>query len=137
MAAYPRAIRASVAISAASAAYGVGLWDRPSGSLLVLRGLYRDEVYRGYRVDSRKLEYGPGTIWAGFPSCLGFGVGRESYSNSLAPTVSARFRRVLYGTGIGGPFQGHSQSSFIMAWQGSLPVTSRTGPTAEIPGTKG
>ena len=27
-------------------------------------------------VDSKKLEYGPGTIYAGFPASLSFGVGR-------------------------------------------------------------
>ena len=35
-------------------------------------------------VDSKKLEYGSGTILAGFPSSLSFGVGRQSYSNFLA-----------------------------------------------------
>ena len=38
-------------------------------------------------VESNKLEYGPGTIYANFPSSLGFGVGVRSYSNLLASTV--------------------------------------------------
>ena len=38
-------------------------------------------------VVSVKLEYGPGTIQAGFPSSLGFEVGGQSYSNFLAATV--------------------------------------------------
>ena len=38
-------------------------------------------------VDSKKLEYEPGTIYAGFLSSLGFGVGGESCSNFLASTV--------------------------------------------------
>ena len=38
-------------------------------------------------VDSEKLEYGPGTICADFPSSLGFGAGGQSYSNFLASTV--------------------------------------------------
>ena len=37
-------------------------------------------------VDSNK-EYGPGTILAGFPAFLGFGVGGQSYSNVAASTV--------------------------------------------------
>ena len=37
-------------------------------------------------VDSNKLEYGPGTIYAGVPS-LDFVVGRWSYSSFLASTV--------------------------------------------------
>ena len=40
-------------------------------------------------VDSKKLEYGPGTICAGFPSSLGFGLGGQSCSDFLACTVSA------------------------------------------------
>ena len=32
-------------------------------------------------VGSRKLEYGSGTIYAGLPSSLGFGVGGRSSSN--------------------------------------------------------
>ena len=38
-------------------------------------------------VDSKELEYGPGTIYAGCPSSLGFGVGGPSYSNFLASTA--------------------------------------------------
>ena len=38
-------------------------------------------------VDSKTLEYGPGTNYAGFPSSLCFGVGGPSYSNFLASTV--------------------------------------------------
>ena len=33
---------------------------------------------------SKKLEYGPGTIYAGFPSSLGCGVGGQSYYDLLA-----------------------------------------------------
>ena len=44
------------------------------------------EVFsRTLTVDSKKLEYGPGTMFAGFPS-LGFGLGGLSYSNFLAST---------------------------------------------------
>ena len=39
------------------------------------------------RVDSKKLEYEPGTIHVGVPSSLGVGVGGPSYSNFLASTV--------------------------------------------------
>ena len=38
-------------------------------------------------VDSKRLECGPGTILAGIASSLGFGVGGQSYSSSLASTV--------------------------------------------------
>ena len=41
-----------------------------------------------FTVDSKQLEYGPGTICAGFPSSLGFGVWGQSYSNFLTFTVS-------------------------------------------------
>ena len=33
------------------------------------------------------MEWGPGMIYAGFPSPLGFGVGGQSYSNFAASTV--------------------------------------------------
>ena len=32
-------------------------------------------------IDSKKLEYGSATIYAGFPSSLDFGVGGQSHSN--------------------------------------------------------
>ena len=38
-------------------------------------------------VDSKKLEYEPGTIYDEFPSSLGFAVGGQPYSNFLASTV--------------------------------------------------
>ena len=38
-------------------------------------------------VDSRELENGPGTIYAGFLSFLGFEVGGRLYSNFLAAAV--------------------------------------------------
>ena len=38
-------------------------------------------------VDSQRLEYGCRVIFPGFPSSLGFGFGRQSYSNFLASTV--------------------------------------------------
>ena len=38
-------------------------------------------------MDSKKLEDGPWTIYAGFPSLLGFGVEVWSYSNFLASTA--------------------------------------------------
>ena len=41
-----------------------------------------------FTVDSKKLKYEPRTIYDGFPSTLGFGVGGKSYSNFLASTVS-------------------------------------------------
>ena len=40
-----------------------------------------------YTVDSKKLEYGPGAIYAGFPSSLAFGVGGPSYSNLLVSSI--------------------------------------------------
>ena len=44
-------------------------------------------VYFGpHTVDSNKLEHGPGTICAGFPSSQRFGVGGRSDFNFLAPT---------------------------------------------------
>ena len=39
-------------------------------------------------VDSRKLEYGTGKIYGGFPSFRSFGIGGRSYSNFLASTVT-------------------------------------------------
>ena len=35
-------------------------------------------------VDSKKLEDGPGKLYAGVPPSLGFGVGGQSYCNFLA-----------------------------------------------------
>ena len=43
-------------------------------------------------VDPIKLEYGSGTMYAGFPSSPGFGVGGPSYSNFLASPVSQSTR---------------------------------------------
>ena len=40
-----------------------------------------------WAVDSKKLELGPGTIYAGVPSSLGFGDGGQSSSNFLASTA--------------------------------------------------
>ena len=40
----------------------------------------------------KKLEYGPGAIYAGVRSSLGFEVGGQSYSNFLAATVSPHTR---------------------------------------------
>ena len=37
----------------------------------------------------KQLEYGPGTIYAGFRSSPGFGVRGQSYSNFLASSVGA------------------------------------------------
>ena len=44
-------------------------------------------IFKPITVDSKKLEYGPGTKYAGLPSSLGFGAGGQSYSNFLASTV--------------------------------------------------
>ena len=38
----------------------------------------------GCTVDCKKLEYEAGTRYAGSPSCVGIGVGGQSYSNFLA-----------------------------------------------------
>ena len=38
-------------------------------------------------MDSKKLEYGPGTMLAGVSSSPAVGVGGQSYSNFLASTV--------------------------------------------------
>ena len=48
--------------------------------------IYTERERERESVDSKKLEYGPVTIYAGFPSSLGFGVGGQSYSNFLAST---------------------------------------------------
>ena len=42
---------------------------------------------RTHAVDSKKLEYGPGTNYAGFPASPNFGVGGLAYLNFLASTV--------------------------------------------------
>ena len=39
-------------------------------------------------VDSKKLENGPETVYAGFPSSLGFGFAGPSYSSFLASTAT-------------------------------------------------
>ena len=49
-------------------------------------------------VDSKKLEYGSGTIYAGVPSSLGFGVRGLSYSNFLASTASHHLSFLAYLT---------------------------------------
>ena len=41
-------------------------------------------------VDLKKLEYGPGTICGGFPSSLGLGARRQSYSNFVASGVNPK-----------------------------------------------
>ena len=38
---------------------------------------------------SKNLEYGPGTIYAGVPFTLSFGVGGQAYSKFLASTVGS------------------------------------------------
>ena len=38
-------------------------------------------------VGFKKLDSGPGTMYAGFPSSFGFGIRGRSYSNCLASTV--------------------------------------------------
>ena len=54
------------------------------------------------RVGFRKLEYGPGTIWAGVRSSEAFGVGGQSYSNLLASTVGLwAFVLLAFGVLIG------------------------------------
>ena len=50
-------------------------------------GARHGRAIRACTVDSKKLEYGPGTRYSGFPSFLGFGVGGQSYSNFLISTV--------------------------------------------------
>ena len=70
------------------------LWERtpggPCANLSSVRCLARPRIDKGlspdFTVDSKKLEYGPGTIYAGVPSSLGFVVG--GWSNVLASTVS-------------------------------------------------
>ena len=44
-------------------------------------------VQSSMAVDSRKLEYAPGTIYAGFPSTFCFGFGGQPDSNFLASIV--------------------------------------------------
>ena len=53
-------------------------------------------------VDSKKLEYGPGTIYAMLldPSSLGFGVGGQSYSNLLAFLVRSTTEHLRTGLGL-------------------------------------
>ena len=60
----------------------------------------------GYRVDSKKLECGPGTNYHGFPSSLGFGVGRQLSSNFVASTllespISGALHQNLWAPNIG------------------------------------
>ena len=43
--------------------------------------------YSRTKADSKKMEYGPGTVYAVCPSSHAFGVGGQSYSNFLAFTV--------------------------------------------------
>ena len=42
--------------------------------------------------DSKKVDYGPRTIYAGVPSSQACGVGGQSYSNFLVSTVQVCFR---------------------------------------------
>ena len=60
---------------------------RPSGPLMA-DGANSHNSPAGCTIDSKKLEYRPRTIYAGFAFCLGFGVGGQSYSNFLASTVA-------------------------------------------------
>ena len=45
------------------------------------------EPIAGPTVDSKKLEYEPGAIYAGVPSSQAFGVAAQSYPNFLASVV--------------------------------------------------
>ena len=53
----------------------------------ILEGCH--EPYSGLQ----KVGTGPGAIYAGFPSSLGFGVGRQSYSNFLAGFYFKLFKK--------------------------------------------
>ena len=59
------------------------------GAWGLIQGRFRAFIQARPRseVDSKMLEYGSGTIYAGFPSSLAFGVGEQSYSNFLASSV--------------------------------------------------
>ena len=48
-------------------------------------------------IDSKKLESGPGTIYAGFPSSQAFEVGAQSYSSLLASAVHDLTQKVYMG----------------------------------------
>ena len=45
-------------------------------------------------LDSKKLEYGPGTIYGGVPCFLSFGIGGQSYANFLASPVCWDFQNL-------------------------------------------
>ena len=61
----------------------VGMWGAFKGLGELIQGRFRADIQAGphMRVDSKKLEYGPGTLYAGASSSLGFEVGGQSYSN--------------------------------------------------------
>ena len=50
-------------------------------------GIQRDCFWASSTVDSQKLEYGCGVIYAGLHSICDFGIRGRSYSNFLASTV--------------------------------------------------
>ena len=60
------------------------------------------------RIDTKKLEFGPGTICAGLPSSLAFGVAGQPRSNFLASTVTHTLGiqmavSIIWTSFVGGP----------------------------------
>ena len=65
------------------------MWESFQGAWGLIQGRFRADIQirPEMGVDSKNLEDGPRTIYAGVPSSLGFGVGGQSYSNFLASTA--------------------------------------------------
>ena len=68
-------------------------------------GIWQSQKTSGPTVDSNKLEYGSGIIWAGLHSSLGLEVGGQSSLDFLASTViqASSSRALLEGHPLKGP----------------------------------
>ena len=75
-------------------------WDLPRGLGSSVPNTRMDMVFEFefHPVDSKKLEYGPGTIYASCPSSLGFGVGPWR-------TVMFQFAGFYCSSNVSGPFE--------------------------------
>ena len=65
------------------------MWESFKGAWGLIQGKFRADVQIKPHMgaDCKKFAYGPGTIYAGVPSCLGFRIGGRLYSNFLASTL--------------------------------------------------